>query len=340
MLDLLLIPSLLTLSYSLILIFYPIKISNISGSFFCFFVFLVCIFYIGFRGEYGTDYESYNYLFLGKANTEQFGIIFQAISNLIQSIFFWDDNLKPIIGFLIIFIIYIFFLFKLAAKFAEIKYFVFLYLFSIMIFPNLLGSVRQGISMIISFYAIILIIEKQTLKSFSYSFFAANIHLGGSFGLLISLFTRNFYVLLPIFFIIFYFAGSFYYEFIFNKLLHYYGFSLPNSSLRVIDLGKIIFFPFVIYAIWKYFGLPSLLVVIFFMTTILSRVFFGDVFDEIVSRMGPYFEVYKLILLKIFLEKKDWLILQIFMFLMALSIFPKIISHLGRWDYFFNLHFF
>jgi len=86
--------------------------------------------------------------------------------------------------------------------------------------------------------------------------------------------------------------------------------------------------------------LPSLLVVIFFMTTILSRVFFGDVFDEIVSRMGPYFEVYKLILLKIFLEKKDWLILQIFMFLMALSIFPKIISHLGRWDYFFNLHFF
>mgnify|MGYP001216709998 CR=1 FL=1 len=340
MLDFLLIPSLLTLGYSLIFIFFPQKTSNKVGFFFCIITFLICLIFIGFRGEYGTDFDSYNSLFKGRLNPEQFGLVFQAISNLINSMFFWDGSLKSLFGFLIIFVFYTAFLLLLSREFKELKYFVFLYLFSIMIFPNLLGSVRQGIAMLIFFYAIILVLEKQPIKSFSFSFFAANIHLGSSIGILASLFTKYFYIVIFVFSIIFLLAGNFYYEFILDKLIHYYEFSLPNSSSRILDPGKIIFLPFVIYTFFKYLSPSSFLALIFFASTILSRLIFGDIFGEIVSRMGPYFDVYKFILLKILLEKREWLVIQVLVFLMSLSIFPKLFSHIARWESYFDFQLF
>lgn len=313
--------------------FFNAKISRSYSVVLCFAYVTLGFFYVGLRDSIGTDYENYQPIFACRAQPS-LGISFNFLVNLLCSEYGpKSDGLV----FLAVYIFYVILIFLCSKQFTYYYPFVFLYLFMWLFPSNMLGSLRQGLAVLLGTLGVLLLVRggKMAKRSFVMAGATHTAGLAAAIPTLIVYGRRVFLPALLMFILLLPFLGELYVFFDY-KLRFYKG--LDGFSLSPSYIGKLVFIPFLLLGFICDRQL-ALLAGIFFIFNVSTGIVFKD-YPVIVERLPIYFEVYKLLLLLAFINSMSRfrymrLLIGFYFALLFLSNIRKGVSHFALWSDFF-----
>jgi EpsG family len=305
-----------------------------------FIVVVVLLFSVALRGEYGTDYDNYSNYFVGNIENGQLGLLFQFVYETLRV------NRLPytvVCSFFAVGALYIILLRGTAAQFGRLGAIVFCYLASLTLYPNMLGSIRQGLAMLLMGLAYMHLRSRRPIHAYAALAGAFLLHTG-ALAAIVGMaqrgnMRRRFLTIAAVvtFAALFVVVQQ---EEIFRKLTFYAATEGYTGGSASQILGKFFFAPFV-FLLWRQsdssYWIP---VVILFAAASITPALFVQ-FPVLAERLGGYFELYKLIILHFLsvtpnaLRRWPWVV---FLLLLCASTLYKVYDHLSFWDsYFFKI---
>lgn len=331
-LDVILFIPFLFLLHSILGCFVSLKTQRYLGFTFLVFSIFISFIFVGFRGEYGTDYENYAPMFNGNAASNHAGLLLESLINI--SLFLFSEDYSSGIIFFLIWMAYIFLSYLVARSFKSYFYHVFLYLHCMLLPSNMLGSLRQGIAVLAMTLALIYVIKNKNLKALFVTSIGATMHFG-SVALLpvIALVSKQRVFIICSLFVLSFAVYFLQVDIIERKLAVYSALEGYSGGGMGSLIGKLIFAPF-LFLTFTRFNLKSFISVFLFLSALITP-FALSAFPIIAERIGIFFECYKLFIILWLIENSKLKILQLFLFLVAVSTFFKFYTHTTNWgDYF------
>lgn len=301
----------------------------------------VVFIYTFFRTSIGTDYFNYRDAF-NETTESQLGYVYNILIPFINNIFEYETH-KYI--FAIHSVIYLYLIISVSTKFKEYRALIVLLLISIYFYNNMLGSLRQGLSLLLYVLLFIKIHKNQlnNLKLIISLIFLMGLHTGS---IVLSPFAILYYVskkhklikgtfLLLISFFIVFIVIYLSFEFYDSKLSFYEDTKGFNDGGASYLKSKLIFLPLIILIFTKFKIQESILIVSMFITTSLLPLYLQD-YPIIAERVGSFFEIYKILILYFLLENSNYRIFKYTFLLFVLSTLFKNYVYLINWkNYFF-----
>lgn len=329
------IPVCFILCVSLVWLSHIPAVDQVYGRFLAFNVTICSFLVVGLRGQYGTDYENYYPVFSGEKISNGMGYLIGSIIEVGKFTFGLGGESAKFV-FFIVWVLYIVFLIAISRRYGRYSSCVFIYLMNLLLFSNMLGSLRQGIAVCILSLAVLILIDGRKLLSGFFAALGVGTHLGAISLFPVFLITHlNLRYLLIGSLVLLIIGGVLYgqLDVMLVKLAFYaqaegYG---GGSSI----IGKIVFFPFVMMALGRANALEKL-IIIFFYTVAIGLPFIFSGFPIIAERLGIYFEVYKLVLLAVFIKRAYSLwVVKSFLTMLCLSTLYKQYLHYMSWKSYF-----
>lgn len=336
-LDIILFIPLLYLLHSIISFFVSMNIQKYIGVFFLGTSLLISFVFVGLRGQYGTDYDNYALMFNGTAATNHAGLLLENIIRLSINIF--SEAYSKEFIFLVLWFCYVYLIYLLARFFKNYFYHIFLYMHCLLLPSNMLGSLRQGIAVLVMTLSILYIMNNKNIKSMISTVIGVTMHFG-SVALIpiIALISKKRLYFLLFFFVAFCIVYLLQGDIIQRKLDVYSTLDGYSGGGMGSLLGKIIFAPFLIITL-RPFNLKSFVCFFLFVLTILTPFLLSD-FPVIAERLGIYFECYKLFIILWLIEQNKLIILRVLIVLMAVSTILKFYLHTSSWGEYFPFYIF
>lgn len=300
-------------------------------------LFLLLIVIVLFRGEYGTDYDNYYGYFSGTQEHGQLGLLFSIV---FEDLEFYRLPAAPHIAFFMIGALYLYLLDYLAREFDCFYYYIIFYFASLLLHPNMLGSLRQGLAILLSSISLVTYLKDRKLTSIVLMTIAISFHSASIITLVAFLrVSRDRKILIgTIAFILLLFLMMWYqWDEIQYKLIFYSTAEGYTGATTDQFYGKLLYLPVIIF-VWleSKFTQKIAITIIFCVASIIPYVFEG--FPIIVERIGGYFEIYKLLILYNISKNREkeypvaW---AMFLVLLSVSTIYKIYTHLLTWNLYF-----